>query len=76
MKVKPNIEAGITHVYHPDLKNFIDPEGQDVPETQYWHRMLMRRDVVLVVDNPPAEIVTKKFSPKEKAVQVNTQESK
>jgi hypothetical protein len=56
MYVKPaarTVEGMTLVVRDPDLKDFLPPEGRDVPETMYWQRRLIEGDVVRA--EPPSE---------------------
>jgi hypothetical protein len=44
----------------PDLMDFLPEEGREVPETDYWHRRVNDKDVVLAT--PPAATVIAKGS--------------
>jgi hypothetical protein len=54
MFVKPadrQVEGMPLVVRDPDLRDFLPPEGREVPDSMYWHRRLIDGDVVLAT--PP-----------------------
>lgn len=59
VKVKPSKEGLL--VRNPKTMKFIAPEGEIVdPNTSYWDRRLRSGDVVIVQDQPAAEVAKKK----------------
>ncbi len=44
MYVKPS--PGLT-IRDPDLKDFLPEAGREVPDTDYWHRRVRDKDVVI-----------------------------
>lgn len=52
MYVKP--ATGLV-IRDPDLLDLLPEEGREVPETDYWHRRVHDKDVVL--SSPPAAVI-------------------
>jgi hypothetical protein len=36
----------------PDLKDFLPEEGREVPDTDYWHRRVRDKDVIVCAPAP------------------------
>ena len=40
-------EMVVLSVRNPDTRRFLSKDGEEVPDTQFWHRLLRDGDVVL-----------------------------
>ena len=67
MRVKPAKGRQVRHPEPPYL--FLSEDGENVPESQYWLRRLVKGDTVLCEDPPAPKATAKKAeAPKADAV--------
>jgi hypothetical protein len=61
MKVRPSVEGAV--IIDPAVNEVLPADGKDVPASAYWHGLVIRGDVILVI--PESAVKPSKSTPKE-----------